>query len=58
MDAKQLPIASTCGDCRHFVECQWEIGDLTGRETTCSFSPSRFAVVPDILPAPTGTGGI
>jgi hypothetical protein len=32
----------TCGDCIHWDRCHFLISSLTGAETACDWTPSRF----------------
>lgn len=48
-----LPPDLTCGDCAHFArKCSWFISSLTGKETRCDWSPSRFRMKPVVGGAP------
>lgn len=50
-DDMDLPAGLTCRDCAHFgPKCSWLISSLTGDETRCDWSPSRFK------PRPIGGG--
>ena len=40
----KLPDGKTCIDCKNWNRCKALIG-LTGKETSCDFSPSRFVEV-------------
>lgn len=54
-----LPAGLTCGDCAHFKpKCSRLIASLTGKETRCDWSPSRFRVKAVSGGAPTTVDGI
>lgn len=42
----QLPAGKTCGDCQYFSHCRGMFG-CDGTNTTCDWSPSRFALKVD-----------
>lgn len=42
-EAMKLPEGKTCKDCFWWKSpCSWLIASLTGDETTCDWSPSKF----------------
>lgn len=42
-----LPAGKTCRDCAHWTRCKALIQDLTGKETDCDWTPSRFRERPE-----------
>jgi len=42
----ELPKGKTCSDCIHWKPtCEWLISSMTGKETNCSWNPSRFVEI-------------
>jgi hypothetical protein len=45
LDAADLPVGKTCGDCVHIQRCRWLI-NANDRDERCDWEPSRFRASP------------